>query len=241
VTYPFAVVTGLAAEAKLIEKAYTRAKRPVPTLACAGANAERAETHAARLIAHGAKIVISFGLCGGLDPELRPGELLLADAIADGSGQSIAVPASLRVRLQAHFREAGLAVVSGALFGSDSPVATVGDKQDLFGKTGARAVDMESHGIAAAAHAAGAQVLAVRAVADPAERNVPKAALTAIGPDGRLRLFRAIATMYVRPWEGPAMIRLAYEARLGFDTLERVAASLAAMETDGPDHLFGGD
>jgi hypothetical protein len=39
--------------------------------------------------------------------------------------------------------------------------------------------------------------------------------------------------MYVRPWEGPALVRLAYEARLGFDTLERVAAE--------PDLLFGGD
>ncbi|MHA1599482.1 MAG: phosphorylase family protein, partial [Alphaproteobacteria bacterium] len=103
----------------------------------------------------------------------------------------------------------------------------------LFGKTGARAVDMESHGIAAATQAAGAQALVVRVVADPAERNLPKAALNAVGPDGRLRLFRSLATMYVRPWEGPALIRLAYEARLGFDTLERVAAD--------PNLLFGGD
>ena len=35
-----------------------------------------------------------------------------------------------------------------------------------------------------------------------------------------------IATMYLRPWEGPAMIRLAYEARLAFDTLERAADAL---------------
>ena len=228
-----AVVTGLAAEAKLIEKAHRRAKRPTPPLACAGASAERAQAHAARLITQGAKVVISFGLCGGLDPDLRPGDLLLADDITLGTGQHIAVSAPLRAHLQARLREAGLTVAGGTLLGSDTPVATADEKRALFSKTGARAVDMESHGVATAAQAAGAQVLVVRAVADPAERNVPKAALNSIGADGRLRIFRAIATMYVRPWEGPAMIRLAYEARLGFDTLERAAAD--------PDVLFGGD
>ena len=228
-----AVVTGLAAEAKLIEKAHKRAKRIPPPLACAGANAERARTHAARLIEQGAEVVVSFGLCGGLDPDLRPGDLLLAEDIVFGSGQRIPVPASLRVHLATRLREAGITVTGGNLFGSDMPVATADEKQGLFGKTGARAVDMESHGIAAATQAAGAQALVVRVVADPAERNLPKAALNAVGPDGRLRLFRSLATMYVRPWEGPALIRLAYEARLGFDTLERVAAD--------PNLLFGGD
>jgi len=228
----FAVVTGLAAEAKLIEKAHARAGRSTPPLACAGASAERAQTHATRLIAQGAEVVLSFGLCGGLDPDLRPGDLLLADIIVSGTGQPIPVSAPLRAHLDARLREAGLIVAGGNLLGSDTPVATVDEKHSLFSQTGARAVDMESHGVAAAAQAAGAQVLIVRAVADPAERNLPKAALNAVGPDGRLRLVRSLATMYMRPWEGPALIRLAYEARLGFDTLERVAAD--------PNLLFGG-
>ncbi len=229
----FAVVTGLAAEAKLIDKAHRRAKRPAPPIACAGASAERAHAHAARLIAQGAEVVLSFGLCGGLDPALRPGDLLLAEVTVSGSGQRFPVSAPLRARVEARLRKAGLTVAGGNLLGSDTPVAAAEEKQALFGQTGARAVDMESHGVAAAAQAAGAQVLVVRAVADPAERNVPRAALNAVGPDGRLRLFRSLAIMYVRPWEGPALVRLAYEARLGFDTLERVAAD--------PDLLFGGD
>jgi len=228
-----AVVTGLAAEARLIAKAHTRAKRIAPPLACAGASAARAHTHAARLIAEGAEVVLSFGLCGGLDPDLRPGDLLLADHIVVGAGERIPVAASLRARVAERLRTAGLAVAGGDLLGSDAPVATADEKRELLDNTGARAVDMESHGIAAAAQAGGARVLAVRAVGDPAERNLPKAALNAIDAEGRLRVFRALATMYVRPWEGPALIRLAYETRLGFDTLERAVAD--------PDLLFGGD
>ena len=227
-----AVVTGLAAEAKLIEKAHARASRPAPLLACAGASAERARTLATHLIAQGAEAVLSFGLCGGLDPDLRPGDLLLADVIVSATGEPIPVSTPLRAHLEARLREAGLIVAGGDLLGSDTPVATADEKHSLFSQSGARAVDMESHGVAVAAQTAGAQVLVVRAVADPAERNLPKAALNAVGPDGRLRLLKSLATMYVRPWEGPALIRLAYEARLGFDTLERVAAD--------PDLLFGG-
>ena len=226
-------VTGLAAEAKLILKAYKRAGRSLPSLACAGADAGRARAHAARLIAEGATAVLSFGLCGGLDPALRPGDLVLAEAVVLPDGGRIGVSAPHRDRLRARLAAAGLRPLGGTLAGSDSAVATAAAKGALFGQSGAVAVDMESHGVAAAAQAAGVPLLVVRAVADPAERTLPRAALNVVGPDGRLRLLRALATMYVRPWEGPALVRLAYEARLGFDTLERVAAD--------PDLLFGGD
>ena len=80
-------------------------------------------------------------------------------------------------------------------------------------------------------------MIASCAVADPAKRTLPRAVHGSIGPDGRLRLLATLAAMYVRPWEGPALIRLAYEARLAFDTLERIAADpdfkLTRTEIDG--------
>lgn len=223
------VVTGLRAEAKLIEKACARARRAAPALASAGANGARARDHAARLIGAGAELVLSFGLCGGLDPALGPGDLVLADEILGPHGERAATDAASRARLRERLESAGLRPLGGAILGSDRPVATAAEKAALFARTQARAVDMESHGVAAAAAAAGIPVLALRAVADPAGRDLPKAALKAPGPDGRLRLLAVIATMYLRPWEGPAMIRLAYEARLGFDALERVATELCLL------------
>lgn len=228
-----AVVTGLAAEAKLIQKAHRRAGRDAPPIACAGADSGRAQAHAARLIAEGATVLLSFGLCGGLDPALRPGDLLLAETVLLPDGTRLPTSAPHRHRLRARLETAGIRSVGGTLAGSDGPVATAEAKRAHFAQTGACAVDMESHGVAGAAQAAGVPMLVLRAVADPAARTLPRAALAVVGPDGRLRVFRALATMYVRPWEGPALVRLAYEARLGFDTLERVAAE--------PDLLFGGD
>jgi hopanoid-associated phosphorylase len=228
-----AVVTGLAAEAKLIQKAHRRAGRDAPPMACAGADSGRAQAHAARLIAEGATVLLSFGLCGGLDPALRPGDLLLAETVLLPDGTRLPTSAPHRHRLRVRLETAGHRPIGGTLAGSHAPMATAEAKRDHFAQTGACAVDMESHGVAGAAQAAGVPMLVLRAVADPAARTLPRAALAAVGPDGRLRVFRALATMYVRPWEGPALVRLAYEARLGFDTLERVAAE--------PDLLFGGD
>ena len=227
-----AIITGLAAEARLIEKAHARAGRTAPALAYSGPNAERARSTAERLLAGGAEALVSFGVCGGLDPEIRPGDLLLADKVIAETRVYETDPA-WRARLAEAWRAAGLNVADGALLGSGHAVAKADEKRARFEAHGARAVDMESHGIAQAAEAAGVPFLTVRAVADPAERDLPRAALNATGPDGRLKVFTALSTMYLRPWEGLALIRVAYEARLAFDTLERIA---------GPDSaLFGGD
>ena len=164
---------------------------------------------------------------------LEAGDLMLAEAVIGAPGRAIQTDAERRGALAARLSESGLRVAGGAVLGQERQIGRAEDKAALFASTGARAVDMESHGVARAAEAAGVPFLVARAVADPAERNLPRAALDAAGPDGRIKLFKVLTTMYLRPWEGPAMIRLAYEARLAVDTLERIA---------GPDGaLFGGD
>jgi adenosylhomocysteine nucleosidase len=227
------VVTGLAFEARLIEKAFARQRSALPRLACAGPGPERARAAAAKLAAEGAQALVSFGLCGGLDPALRAGDLVLAEAVIVAPGELIETDAPRRTALAARASAAGLRVAGGALIGQDRQIGRAEDKAALYGSSGARAVDMESAGVARAAEAAGVAFLVVRALADPAGRNLPRAALDAAAPDGRLRLFKVLTTMYLRPWESPALVRLAYETRLALDTLERTA------EPKGP--LFGGD
>jgi adenosylhomocysteine nucleosidase len=231
------IVTGLAAEAKLIEKAFARTDQGSPGLACDGPGPERAGAAAARLARDGAGLLISFGICGGLDPELRPGDLLLADTVLAGDGARHPASTERRRLLEARLSGLSLRIATGPLLGQDRPLAGAADKAARFAATSARAVDMESFWVARAAQAAGLPFLVVRAIADPAERSLPRAALKAIGPDGRPDLIRARAAMYLRPWESPALVRLAYEARRAFDTLERVAERLA--EPGGG--LFGGD
>jgi len=67
----------------------------------------------------------------------------------------------------------------------------------------------------------------LRIVLDPAERDLPQAALVALGPDGKLRLGALMAALLRRPGEILGLIRLARDARVARVSLGRAAAALA--------------
>ncbi|RMD62454.1 MAG: hypothetical protein D6826_07385, partial [Alphaproteobacteria bacterium] len=211
-----AVVTGLAAEAAQIRAAARRLGASPPPIACA-TGPEPAAALCRRLIAEGAEAIVSFGVCGGLDPALRPGDLVLAEAACtapDGPGAFSPVPPDpmpldpdLRTHLATALARAGVAVHGGTVAGCTRPVATVFDKRTLAAATGAVIVDMESYGVARAAQAVGMPVAVLRAVLDPARQSVPRAALAAATPDGQIHLGAMIAALARRPWEVAAMIR----------------------------------
>jgi len=222
----FGFVTGLKSETRLIEDAARRGGYGAPAIVCAGAHAARAEAGAARLIAEGAEAVISFGLCGGLDPALRSGALILADAVVDHAGYGYGTGAALRARSLDKLQNLGLDPAAGTILGVDRSVETAVEKSRLHRETGAIAVDMESHGVARAATKADIPFLVLRAVVDPAEQNLPRAALVATEPDGGLRYGAILAALLRRPWEFGAMPRLARESRAAFAVLERALPAL---------------
>lgn len=217
------VVTGLAAEADCIHRAAaTLPENKRPLSYCASAGAERARAGAERLLAEGAGALISFGIAGGLDIALVPGSLVVADAVVPPEGPSIETDRRWRDNFVARL-SAGEATVA-AIAGCDRVVATVAEKRALLDRTGAVAVDMESHGVAAAARASGVPLLIVRVVADPAARAVPGVALNALGADGRPRPAAIIARLATRPWEIVPLFRIALDSRRAFAVLGRVAA-----------------
>ncbi len=105
--------------------------------------------------------VISFGLCGGLDPALAPGDLVVGTAVCFDGARIEADPAwaaTLCARLSA--------ATSGAFAASDRIVATARAKAALRDSAGAIAADMESHRVARAAALAGVPFAIVRAVSN---------------------------------------------------------------------------
>ena len=71
-----AVITGLTAEAHI-------ARRLGLPVQAGGGTPEGAEAAAEALVAAGATALLSFGLAGGLDPTLRPGDILIPDAVVE--------------------------------------------------------------------------------------------------------------------------------------------------------------
>ncbi len=218
------IVTGLISEAKCLEpaiRALPTAGRPA--VFCSGGDAQRAADGVGRLIAEGLSGLLSFGFAGGLDPALVPGDLVIAEAVIAPDGARLETHEGWRAAL-AEAAAASVSVTLGAIAGSDTAITTRAAKSDLRRSTGAAAIDMESHAVAVAARAAGLPFLAVRAIADPADRPIPALALAGLAPDGHTRPFAVMARILVRPWKLPAMARLAEDTRTAHRALRRVAA-----------------
>lgn len=189
------LVTGLAAEARLAGRL---------GLALAGGGMPSGAAAAAeRLAAEGAGALVSFGLCGGLDPTLPPGTLL--------------VPRTVRAHDGDYATDAALSAWLGGwscttLAAADSVVATAGAKRALFAATGAAGVDLESGAAARVAARHGLAFAVLRAVCDPGTAGLPPLALAALDAQGRIGPARVLASLAGRPGQIVALVRLARAA-----------------------------
>ena len=75
----FLVITGLAQESRIA------AGPGVSHVVCSGSDPGHLRTQLSRLDSTGLRAVISFGIAGGLDPSLQPGDVVVATAVMAGS------------------------------------------------------------------------------------------------------------------------------------------------------------
>jgi adenosylhomocysteine nucleosidase len=135
--------------------------------------------HLESAVKRGVSGVISFGIAGGLAPDLAAGHWIAAAAIRTGQRIFPTDRAWTRCLLE---RLPGS--VHADILGVDSPVADPTEKQSLHAQTGAAAVDTESHIAARIAAAYQIPFVACRAIIDAADKRLPPAALVGLRPDG---------------------------------------------------------
>jgi 4-hydroxy-3-methylbut-2-enyl diphosphate reductase len=145
-----------------------------------GMGPERARIAAARTLAVDAAGVAVAGLCGGVDPRLRPGDVVCGTELRAADGTTTDVPGS--ALLAAALRRRGLDVHVGALASSDR-VLRPDERARLDGALG---VDMESAWLAAGA--GGRPFAVLRVVVDAAGRRLADPRIAADG----LRALRAL-------------------------------------------------
>lgn len=216
------VITGLAYEAACLRQAMVGRSVSVETT---GGRSERVPAAVHRLLDAGATALLSFGFAGGLDPALRPGSVVIAEAVAVPDGRMLpAEPAwAAALRRAAPPESASFGIVAGV----DAPVTTLAHKQALHRRTSALAVDMESHAVAVAAEGRAALAV-VRVIVDPARRVVPHAAVVALRDDGGVDLAALLRSLLGRPGQVAGMIGLARDAAAARKGLRRAAALVAA-------------
>jgi hopanoid-associated phosphorylase len=161
--------------------------------------------------------IISFGVAGGLDPGLRPGDWVIASAILQSQG---AQPTD------AAWSKNLLNTIGGAhyapIVGVDLPVANPAEKRELHRTTGAAAVDMESHVVAELATSHGLSFAALRVIVDPAERAIPRAALAGIGTGARADGVAVLRDLVSRPSQLPSLMRVSLDAFIACSEMVRV-------------------
>lgn len=188
-----------------------------------GANAARAEEIARSFCKEGADAIVSVGVSGGLDPALEPGALILAESVAEWGGKRWDCDKNLLIALGGATGglDGGRRIKIGPVFGSDKIVEDAAAKATLYREHGCIAVDMESHGAARAAAHAGAPFIAIRAIADPADRALPPAALNAVAPDGSTLVFKTLGAALRDPKQFPELIKLGADSAAALKTLRR--------------------
>ncbi len=168
-----------------------------------------------RALSDGAGAVISIGIAGGLAPSLRSGDCVIGSEIVTMDGGRIVTDRPWRERLLARLPSA----YEGAIAASEGILFTAGAKGALYRATGALAVDMESHIAAEFAARHRLPLAALRVIADPSQSALPALAATAIGADGRVRVFAVLAKLLRSPAELPALLATGRQARVAYATL----------------------
>ena len=160
-------------------------------LAVSGIGPHNAMRAAERLLECGVDRIANWGVAGALDDSLAPGDIVIPDRIRHAPDDpGFVTDPSARKRIIAAC-SGSLAVREGALWSAPEPLASQADKRAVAEHSGAIAVDMEAASIAAVAARAGLPFVAVKAICDPLDRELPRRIMRALdggsgGPSWRM-------------------------------------------------------
>lgn len=207
------IITGIEQEAKLLRPLLADQDEDVrPLLRCADMDIAKASALAEELVSQGVSGLISFGVAGGLDPALNPGDLILPHEILNTEAEVSPCDARWLEALSA----ISAPVSPGRLVSSPVPVTSVSDKAKLYSDHGAVAVDMESFSIAKAAQSAALPFIAIRVIVDGADMAIPESALAGTP-------FAVMKKAVKQPGDFPALLRLGSHMKKATRTLSSVA------------------
>lgn len=190
-----------------------------------GAGAENARKAAELAVSKGATQLISWGCAAALSPDLKMGDLVLAESLISSDGQEI----SVNTTWHQHARTvlgSEIAAYKGALIASEKLVSSAQKKHEIFEKTAAIALDMESGAIAKVATHYALPFLVIRAIADPASMDLPNALENALNEKGEVAISRILKSLVLNPKEIPHLIQIGQYFQMARKTLSNVAKQL---------------
>jgi adenosylhomocysteine nucleosidase len=198
------------------------------TLLClSGTGPENAATSANQLISNGANRLVSWGCAAALHESCKPGDLILPECLVSENSPPIYLISPWLKETRAALKSENQACdLTGTLAESAHIVSTALEKKRIADHTQAKALDMESYAIAQVAKLNDLPCLVVRAIADPASMDLPKAISFAIDKQGEVVLTRLLSYLITHPYEIPGLIRLGKDFSSARKTLQLAAKKL---------------
>jgi len=164
------------------------------------------------LDAHRPRWIISTGFAGALVPDMKVGNIVVANEVVGLQGQSLKIDVGMDSNA-----ERGLRV--GRMLTVDQMVRTVVEKQDLAARTSAISVDMETLAVATACQEAKTRFMAVRTISDDLSADLPPEVLSLLGETGAVRLGAVFGSLWKRPSSIKDMWRMREHAMEAADRL----------------------
>jgi adenosylhomocysteine nucleosidase len=175
-------------------------------IVAAGTGTDRASRATRALLdAHTPVWVVSAGFAGALRPELRVGDIVMADALIDPAGRELRLDVRMAPQPESGWHVGRVATV-------ENIVRSVAEKHRLGEQTHALAVDMESFGVAEACLKEKRRCLAVRTISDDMSADLPPEVLSVLGSTGSIRAGAVVGAIWKRPSSVKEMWRLREQA-----------------------------
>jgi adenosylhomocysteine nucleosidase len=193
-----------------------------------GGDGRRLEALIEHQVDAGGQAIISFGIAAGLARGIAAGTCLAGGTVIH-DGAAYAADPAWTASIKAAIGTTDPITIAGV----DRPLTSAAEKQALQAETGAVGADMESHIVARLAAQYGLPFAVLRVIADPAEREIPSAALAGMRSDGGVDVLAVLASLLRHPGQLPGLLRLAA------DTRHAMAALLRCRDLLGPGLRFG--
>ncbi len=217
------IIAALEREVRLLVKTWSIAQRQhaghefsfyegeYAVVVCGGIGAEAARRAAEAAIAHySPELIISAGIAGALVSDLHVGDTIFPATVIDtqdSSRHETAIPDA----------PLGKTAVGRTLLVSYPEMASAAQKRQLAKSYGAHAVDMEAAAVARAAQVHNLPFLAVKAISDELDFELPE--ISRFISSGQFETARFLLHIAPRPWLWPRVVQLARNTRIASENL----------------------
>ncbi|HTW11434.1 MAG TPA: 4-hydroxy-3-methylbut-2-enyl diphosphate reductase [Solirubrobacteraceae bacterium] len=175
-----------------LEARAVRAGAPWAEVRRIGMGPRRAQRSARLAVSGGNRPIMIAGFCGALDPELEPGDVVLASEVRGPTGTTVCDDPTI---LAGVLRRGGLRVHIAPIASSQRLV--VGERRQTLYRTGAAAVDMESAWLAPAARTR--PLVTLRVVLDTHRHELHRPLRTVTGAATAYRVLQRACSL-VEEW-----------------------------------------